>query len=195
MASFRRRTDALPGGTQLREGEDAVVDVAPVFRDGVCDVSWSWGPAFEQAKEELARLRNALPQWVASGVTARELTERVRDHGQTLGWTSCQPRYVMGALGHRVYDSWVPLRGSLFGLGLGSGLRLFGGAAAHRVLPRVVSWPFWNDSPHAERPPADGLWSLEPHFCVGRAGWKWEELLVIEDGQARWLDPVDPFRA
>ena len=36
---------------------------------------------------------------------------------------------------------------------------------------------------------SDGLWSLEPHVRRGEVGYKFEELLVLEGGRARWLDP------
>ncbi|MDA1263513.1 MAG: M24 family metallopeptidase [Planctomycetota bacterium] len=193
MASFRRRGDALPGGTRLGVDDSAVLDVAPVFRDGVADVSWTAGTGLEEGRQVLAELRALLPTWIGPGHTSRELCLRVAQHGAAVGWESCQQRYLMGALGHRVYRSWLPLRWSMVGLGFGSGLRLFGGAALHRLAPGKVGWPFWSDSPRADQPPGDGLWSVEPHLARGRIGMKWEELLVVEDGHARWLDPEDPF--
>jgi len=195
MAPFRRRADATPGGTRLTPGDAAVLDVAPIFRDGVADVSWTAGADLTAGRRVLSDLRDRLPGWVNEGCTAQELCQRVAAQGEAAGWKSCQRRYLMGALGHRVYRSWLPLRASVLGLGLGSGLRLFGGAGLHRLLPGRVDWPFWNDSPRAARRPADGLWSVEPHLARGRQGVKWEELLVVQDGRARWLDEQDPFGA
>ncbi len=38
----------------------------------------------------------------------------------------------------------------------------------------------------------DGLWLVEPHAGKEGVGAKWEEILVIEDGKARWLDDNPP---
>jgi hypothetical protein len=40
--------------------------------------------------------------------------------------------------------------------------------------------------------PHDGLWLVEPHAGLGPIDAKWEEILVIEDGNARWLDDDSP---
>jgi len=36
------------------------------------------------------------------------------------------------------------------------------------------------------------LWAVEPHLARGDIGVKWEELLVIENGDAYWLDDAVP---
>lgn len=44
----------------------------------------------------------------------------------------------------------------------------------------------------SDHPAHDGLWLVEPHAGQGEVGAKWEEILVIEDSQARWLDDTAP---
>ena len=65
--------------------------------------------------------------------------------------------------------------------------------AAHRVLPGLTSWPFISESRRSGTAPREGLWSIEPHLAIGSLGLKWEELLVVEKGQARWLDESNPL--
>lgn len=192
-----RKADTFPSSRALERGDNLILDVAPCFPDGVCDVSHAAGlepsPRLVLGLQALQELRDLLPGWVSERYTGRDITAAVTAHARTRGLESCQHHYLFGALGHRVYTSPPLLRGSAFGLGLGSGLRLFGRAAAHRVAPGLVPWPFWSDSRHSNSPPGDGLWSVEPHLRIGSVGVKWEELMLIEGGQARWLDPENPL--
>jgi len=46
----------------------------------------------------------------------------------------------------------------------------------------------FNDWSVADKPPEPGLWAMEPHLRKGGLGAKWEELLVITERDAYWLD-------
>jgi hypothetical protein len=52
--------------------------------------------------------------------------------------------------------------------------------------------PLWNMSADSNKKVHDGLWLVEPHAGFNNVGAKWEEILVIEDGQARWLEEEPP---
>ena len=52
--------------------------------------------------------------------------------------------------------------------------------------------PLWNASRASDHAPHDGLWLVEPHAGLGPVGAKWEDILVIEDGCAHWLDDNVP---
>ena len=52
--------------------------------------------------------------------------------------------------------------------------------------------PTWADQSISDHRPAPGLWAVEPHLGRGAIGVKWEELLVIEDHDAYWLDDEAP---
>ena len=52
--------------------------------------------------------------------------------------------------------------------------------------------PLWNTSEVSNHSAYDGLWLVEPHAGQGPVGAKWEEILVIEDGKARWLEEAPP---
>jgi hypothetical protein len=52
--------------------------------------------------------------------------------------------------------------------------------------------PLWNRSASSDHLPTDGLWLVEPHFASEDLGAKWEEILVIEKGRARWLEDEPP---
>ena len=52
--------------------------------------------------------------------------------------------------------------------------------------------PTWNAGKTSDHEPHDGLWLVEPHAGCGAVGAKWEEILVIENGKAYWLDDDVP---
>jgi hypothetical protein len=48
--------------------------------------------------------------------------------------------------------------------------------------------PFWNDQPSSAHVAEPGLWAVEPHIGHRGVGVKWEELLVVTENDAYWLD-------
>ena len=52
-------------------------------------------------------------------------------------------------------------------------------------------WPDktrWNDDAEADRPLSCGLWAIGPHIAYNGAGAAWEEMLVVTEHDAYWLD-------
>ena len=50
------------------------------------------------------------------------------------------------------------------------------------------AYPVWNGSPLADHRAAAGLWAVEPHIGRAGVGVKFEELLVVTEDDAYWLD-------
>jgi hypothetical protein len=48
--------------------------------------------------------------------------------------------------------------------------------------------PFWNDQRSSSHTAEPGLWAVEPHLGFRGVGVKWEELLVVTETDAYWLD-------
>jgi hypothetical protein len=48
--------------------------------------------------------------------------------------------------------------------------------------------PLWNGSRFSAHRATPGLWAVEPHVGYGGVGVKFEELLLVTDTDARWLD-------
>ncbi len=62
-------------------------------------------------------------------------------------------------------------------------------AASLGALERGGSgYPIWNDRTLADQPPAPGLWAVAPHIGRDGVGVKFEELLVVTEDDAYWLD-------
>ena len=67
--------------------------------------------------------------------------------------------------------------------------------ALHTMAAKWKWWRFspnWNANSSSDHAPWDGLWAVEPHLGRGDVGAKWEELLLIQDGEVRWLDEDVP---
>jgi len=193
------RIGAFPGDTALESGAAVILDHAPLFDGYPGDVSHSRnageGDHGTGATAHLAALRAAIPPMVAQGMTSMEIALAVRQLTEAAGMRSLQNRYLFHALGHRVESVRFPGLSTirLAGLGLPSAARLFGPAILHGVPGIQAEWPIWSESPRANIRPGHGLWSIEPHIeCEGR-GVKWEELLLIDDEGARWLEADSPL--
>ena len=104
------------------------------------------------------------------------------------GWESCHAHYPDRALGHLIFPLGPePEGGSLlpgFGAAAAAGLLQAGRAA----LDDPSAYPVWNDTSRADHRPAAGLWALEPHIGREGVGVKFEELLVVTEDDAYWLD-------
>ena len=192
------RLDALPTQNQIAAGQAFILDAAPIFDGCTADVSFSGSlaaPSPPPGTSLLASLRKEIPGWINSGSTGRQVAQKVAAFAAAQGFESKQDGYLFGALGHRVFRHRPNpfLRRSAFGLGLSSAFQLFGRAALSRLPGTGCEWPFWNDSKFAENPPRFGLWSVEPHIAKDNHGLKWEELIVIDEDGARWLEERSPF--
>ena len=57
------------------------------------------------------------------------------------------------------------------------------------VTARREGWsPLWSSHSRSQHPPTPGLWAVEPHLGFRGVGAKFEELLVVTDTDAYWLD-------
>lgn len=57
------------------------------------------------------------------------------------------------------------------------------------VTGKREGWsPLWSSGKRSEHPPTPGLWAVEPHLGLRGVGAKFEELLVVTEDDAYWLD-------
>ena len=63
------------------------------------------------------------------------------------------------------------------------------GLAQLLVTGKREGWsPLWSSGKRSEHPPTPGLWAVEPHLGLRGVGAKFEELLVVTEDDAYWLD-------
>jgi len=126
---------------------------------------------------------------VRERVTFRAIAREVDDEIKKLGYENCHKKHIAFVLGHRVTqvpDTWLNRR-RIWGLGVAQagyfvgktfGAQQFGGDGS----------PNWNHTRSSDHPPTPGLWAVEPHVGKDGVGAKFEEILVITETEAYWLD-------
>jgi hypothetical protein len=75
----------------------------------------------------------------------------------------------------------------------GFGVRGLGAMLRSLTVGRIGGWsPLWGPTSASDHAPTPGLWAVEPHLGAGDVGAKFEELLVITEHDAYWLDDDVP---
>jgi hypothetical protein len=186
-----------PTDRALQPGDHFVLDASPIFEGYVVDTSMSGSlapnPAHAAAMSDDLAYRATILEAVRAGATFREIALAVDADMTRRGDRNCHRLHPEAVLAHRAvriidpsaappadpsgFDSTV-LGWFIEGIG----------AAQTRGVPS----PTWNDRSTSDHRPAPGLWAVEPHLARGDLGVKWEELLVVEDHDAYWLDDDVP---
>jgi hypothetical protein len=202
---IRRDQDFLPTDRKLEKGMAVILDLAPI-RDGyTADIGLSTSCGEES--EDLARLQRALMEsrdFILQSVRARKTFRQIYRELDGLiashGLLNVHRVYPERVLAHRVFRyEHSPLqrflqRFRVMGFGLPSYVFVLGKSALARLAPRWFESPLWNDGPESDHAPSPGLWAVEPHLATPqyRVGAKWEEILVVTEDDAYWLDDEVP---
>lgn len=185
--------EALPTDRMLKKGDAVILDAAPIFDGCTVDTSFSLrfgaGGVPAVLDEALVHLRALVLERVHEGATMRAIAREVDEEIRARGLENCHRKHIGAVLGHRLTMERSPfLRGR----------RVWG------LAPRQVGWfflnswrsargkpqlsPNWNHARQSDCPVQDGLWALEPHVAQGGFGAKFEDILVVQDGKAWFLD-------
>ena len=202
---FGERT-ALPGNwsvdkffpkrKSLESGDSVILDAAPLFSGYLVDTSYSFCFGEEEKHrnmmQHLAQYRASVPATINNGDSFKQIAESVLKKMAAAGYEPVHRKHPGEVLGHRAiktpnlpfqlrmqgFDAvslgWFKIKNSMAVAGLGR------------------RSPLWNTLETSNHEPHDGLWLVEPHAGLGAVGVKWEEILVIEGGMARWLDDSPP---
>ena len=203
---FGART-ALPGDWSIRdfypkkdvllkEGDSVILDAAPLFDGYLVDTSYSFcfgqNPVHRRMMQNLAEFRDDVRDSVSYGRRFKSIADSVAARMRDMGYEPVHTKHPGEVLGHRTLKAGkLPFEWRIQGLdGLSLGWFMLKGKLANAGLTRKA--PTWNNGATSDHEPHDGLWLVEPHAANGAVGAKWEEILVIEDGKARWLDDDVP---
>lgn len=205
VALFGERT-ALPGDWKigkfypkdkaLRRGDSVILDAAPLFGAFMIDTSYSCvfgeNAAHRQMMLDLSRYRALVCDAVNQGAHFSAIAADVEGDMRGRGYEPAHVKHPGEVLGHRALKTAIPpLKWRIKGFdGLSISWFLAKSRAAALGLGRRD--PLWNGRATSDHPPHDGLWLVEPHADAGDVGAKWEEILVIDKGKARWLDDAPP---
>ena len=186
----------FPKRKALNQGESVILDASPIREGFLVDTSYSFcfgeNEIHRHMMSHLSYYRESIPKAVNQGVTFKQIVTNVIDNMITHSYAPAHTKHIGEFLGHcavklgrlpikprvRGFDgfaiSWFKLKGKLATSGLGR------------------RSPLWNTLKASEHLPYDELWLVEPHPGKDGVGAKWEEILVIEQGEARWLDEAPP---
>ena len=185
--------EALSTGQKLEPGMPVILDAAPIYAGYTVDTSYSTSFGENARQRELSRalkpLRELILARVRERASFRAIAREVDDEIRRLGYDNCHKKHIAFVLGHRVTqvpDTWLHRR-RIWGLGVEQvgwfvgktlGAQRFGGDGS----------PNWNHTRSSDHPPTPGLWAVEPHLGKDGVGAKFEEILVITERDAYWLD-------
>jgi Xaa-Pro aminopeptidase len=184
FTGFRTPLAFFPTTRRLERGMPFILDVAPVVDGCTADVGYAGslgGNAIVDRMLDDLRHHRALIAELVSTHALGDVYDAVADLAHRQGYQIRHRAYPFGVLGHRV--ARLPPGRSAITIG-GFGLRsLLALGRASRVAPTL-----WNDQIAASRPLPPGMWAVEPHLGFRGVGAKFEELLVVDEAGARWLD-------
>ncbi len=185
--------EALPTDQKLERGMPVILDAAPIFHGYTVDTSLACAFGDNPRQRELIKalkpLRERILARVRERASFRVIAREVDDEIRRLGYENCHRKHIAFVLGHRVTqvpDTWLHRR-RIWGLGVEQvawfvgktlGAQRFGGDGS----------PNWNHTRSSDHPPTPGLWAVEPHLGKDGVGAKFEEILVITESDAFWLD-------
>ena len=186
----------FPKQNQLMSGDSVIMDASPISQGYLVDTSYSFcfGENAAHAKmiSDLVGLRSDILTKVNQGSSFKSIAQDVELQIGSMGYEPVHHKHPGEVLGHRAVKlTELPLfrRSSGFDAFTIAWFKMHDGLASLRIGAKS---PLWNTSIKSDHKPYDGLWLVEPHAANGSMGAKWEEILVIDDGVAYWLESNPP---
>ncbi|WP_431889200.1 M24 family metallopeptidase [Nocardiopsis alba] len=180
----------FPTRRRLEEGMPFILDCAPV-RDGyVADIGYSGvlgrSPLHDRLVDDLGAHRDLIVERVRAGDTLQDVYRSVDALIREQGYDNRHQVYPGRVIAHQVgrVRSHLP-RAIVAGFGVRSLQTLFGDLLVERLHHRS---PLWADGDISAHPATPGLWAVEPHIGFRDMGAKFEEILVVTEDDAFWLD-------
>lgn len=179
FANVKTYWDYLPSKRALCENEVFILDVAPIVDGFVSDIGFSgimgFNAEYNRALAMLAMLRAELPTLAETCGQGRFLWQTLDRIIKEDGWENIHATYPFGVLGHRLHRNQNTLEATFIHFGWQSYWELI----SRGLFGQLLNKEFSGDM--------DGIWAIEPHIGGAGFGVKFEEILVIEQGKARWL--------
>jgi Xaa-Pro aminopeptidase len=187
---FKVPLQFFPTDRRLEEGMPFILDCAPVVRGATADIGYS-GALGENAivdtiMDDLEAHRDLIIELVHEGRTFRSIYEEVDRLAAKQGFDNRHREYPGRVIAHEV-RALRPTGGGRTVAGFGvRHLRSLGRSIA--IGARQGWSPLWAGGRRSDHVPHPGLWAVEPHLGFRDVGAKFEELLVITEDDAYWLD-------
>lgn len=182
----------MPSNKKLEKGMPVILDVAPIVNKCAADIGYSFAfgenSLVDKVILDLEVFRNEILKMVLAENSMAEIYQKVNSIIHEMGYENCHTLYPQGVLGHKVGKIpmlWLP-NTWILGFQIQAFLYLGKQVLEQRFDNLKNFSPLWNEK--AKTPPNHGLWAIEPHIGKNGIGAKWEEILVITDSTAYWLD-------
>jgi Xaa-Pro aminopeptidase len=180
---FKSEKHAFPTDRKLENPTDYVVfDLAPILGGFIGDIGFGFtlepNPVMIEGRKFLLELREEIARLFATSMTAAEIWKKVDEMVVDRGYENCHKKYQFKVLGHRVNRvplDWIPSKAGIYSL------HGYWALASRGLFSELLS-P-WHEGEKK------GLWAIEPHIGLREQGFgsKFEEILVVGDGEAHWL--------
>lgn len=179
-----------PSGRKLEENMPFILDCAPVLAGCVADIGYSGcigeNAMLDRLMDDLGAHRALILDQIKARQSMAQVSQAVDRLCAQQGVEPRHKAYPFSVLAHKV-DT---INEQQFALNIGRfGVRSLRGLMQQLRAGRREGWsPLWNSSRYSDHSPAVGLWAVEPHLGFRNVGAKFEELLVITEDDAFWLD-------
>lgn len=181
---------------RLEENMPFILDCAPSIKGHTADIGYCGvigeNKTLDRLMDDLLEYRALIVTLVRQRKTLAQVSQAVDRLCDKHGYEPRHKAYPFEVLAHRVEilpDDGKKSHATLFNFGLRN-LR-------EVVLEQMKGYrngtsPFWSSNSSSDHAPTSGLWAVEPHVGFRDVGAKWEELLVITEDDAFWLDDDVP---
>ena len=165
----------------LESGDVVILDVAPLYQGVSSDIEYTFSlepnEELQKAKKYLKNLRETIRNNFESQSKAGAIWKSISQDIEQHHYDVIHRRYPLQVLGHRLYSH--PQHPNSFHF-LNFGFEAYKSLLKGGIIHEVISPYFQNG--------VEGVWAIEPHIGGRGFGAKFEEILVVADGKATWLD-------
>ncbi len=186
----------FPGSKKLEIGMPFILDCAPTVNGYTADIGYAGvlgsNPALDRLMDDLAPHRQLIVDMVRQRHLMSDVSAAIDRLCAQQGNDPRHHAYPFSVLAHRVER--LPGRPVAPKFSIGRfGLRNVLALGREALQGAREGWsPLWASHQRSAHPPVPGLWAVEPHLGRGDVGAKFEELLVITENDAFWLDDDVP---
>src|ERR1051326_8484668 len=188
----------FPTNKRLEEGMSYVLDCSPVVDGYVSDIGYAGvlgGPGvnriFDALMRDLAEYRTLILERIKAGDTLSPVYAAVDTLIAQQGYESRHKVYPGRVIGHQI--GCLSQRRNIGRYAFGFGLRTLETLGREIVTEGIKGRsPLWAGGRASRHAPTPGLWAVEPHIGFRDVGVKFEELLVVTEDDAYWLDDALP---
>jgi len=191
FAGFRTPAAFFPTKRALAPDMGFILDCAPVVDGCIADVGFTSvigeNAVVDRILDDLEKHRALIVESVTRD-SLGEVYDAVAALARHQGYEIRHRAYPFGVLGHRV-QRLSPVRSIVDRVASRISIAGFGARSlvAGTMSARSAT-PLWNDRISASQRLPHGMWAVEPHLALRSVGAKFEEILVVDDAGARWLD-------